>query len=460
MSREISPFDVSDEGAAAVENKILAIPAANGKADLQAIPVAPTPEQLKAILSTTLNDALQSLLIPGSKPESISAGLISSLVPLSQPPSVLQEHWTLERLAGYDVQNDPNAVIGWHEGRSTRYLCRGYSAWIISQAGVGKSSFAQQQACMWALNKPFGGIRPARSALRILIVQNENDEGDAAEAMQGILDGGNFTAEEIEVLRANVKLIRCRGLTGTDFVHWLEREVVAFKADIVYVDPLLRYAGIDVSRQDQCTKFLNNELDPVLARTGVVMIGIHHTGKPKSKRETEGWTIYDRAYAGIGSSELVNWARAIIIIDARKDGIFEALLAKRGSRARATHPGITDEFTVTLYFQHAKGRIFWEQIAEPPPPEKKDRATGKTGRPNKIEEIATSNLHDFCAACKPEGEGLNEASRRLMVLLAKNKNDASMNTCKRVIPALVANGKLTKNVRDDDTISYTKGPNA
>lgn len=385
------------------------------------------------------------------------ADLATALAPLRQ--SVLQEHWTLDRLASYDVQNDQNAVIGWRAGKATRYLCRGYSAWIIAQAGIGKSSLAQQQACLWALGKPFCGIWPARTGLRILIVQNENDEGDAAEAIQGILDGGNFTAAEIDQLRQQVKLIRCRGLTGSEFCRWLEREVVAFQADIVYVDPLLRYAGIDVSRQDQCTKFLNNELDPVLARTGVVMIGIHHTGKPKSKRETEGWTIYDFAYSGIGSSELVNWARAISIVTPEKGGHFHMMLAKRGSRAWATHPGVDDQMTTSIYLKHAEGRIYWEQIHEPPPQEKKDRATGKMGRPNKVEEIAASNLHDFCAGCLEQGEGFNSISRRLMSTLAKNKVDASISVCKKAITLLVANGKLTKNVADE-AVSYTKGPNA
>ncbi len=384
-----------------------------------------------------------------------NTSLVSAIDPFRN--SALQEHWTLERLAGYDTANDPNAVIGWHEGKATRYLCRGYSAWIIAQAGIGKSSLAQQQACLWALGKPFCGIMPARKGLRILIVQNENDEGDAAEAIQGILDGSEFFATEIETLRQNVKLIRCRGLTGGDFCRWLEREVAAFAADIVYVDPLLRYAGIDVSRQDQCTKFLNNELDPVLARTGVVMIGIHHTGKPKSKRETEGWTIYDFAYSGIGSSELVNWARAISIVTPEKGGHFHMMLAKRGSRAWATHPG-EQEPTTSIYLRHAQGRIFWEQIAEPPPPERKERAQGQSGRPSKVEEITNSKLDEFLLGCKPEGEGLNFISRRLMTVLAKNKIDASISVCKKAITLLVSNGKLTKNVTDE-AVAYVRSPN-
>lgn len=381
--------------------------------------------------------------------------LLSILNPLGT--STTQEHWRMQDLIGYDVDKDPNAVVGWHDGKTTRYLCRGYSAWIIGQSGIGKSTLGQQQAYMWALGKPFCGIMPVRP-LRILIVQNENDQGDCAEATQGILDCAAFTPEEFDLLNQRVKIIRCRGKTGPDFCRWLEREVAAWKADLVYVDPLLRFAGIDVSRQDQCTKFLNDSLDPVLANTGVVMIGAHHTGKPKSKKETQGWTIYDYAYAGIGSSELVNWARAISIIQVIGDGNFEILLAKRGARAWATHPEKIDP-TTSIFMKHAVGKIFWVQIEPPPPIVKKDRATGKTGRPNKVDEIAASNLHEFCAGCKPEGEGQNEISRRLMLVLAKNKIDASLNTCKRIIQALVANEKLSKSVTDL-AVAYLKGPNA
>jgi hypothetical protein len=116
------------------------------------------------------------------------------------------------------------------------------------------------------------------------------------------------------MVNERVKIIRCRGKTGKDFCFWLEQEIFEWRADLVYVDPLLRFAGIDVSRQDQCTKFLNDNLDPMLASTKVVLIGAHHTGKPKTTKETSNWTVYDYAYSGIGSSELVNWARAICIL--------------------------------------------------------------------------------------------------------------------------------------------------
>ncbi len=379
------------------------------------------------------------------------ARLISVLKPISR--STTQEHWSVNDLATYDIAKDPNAIVGWHEGKATRYLCRGYGAWLIGQSGIGKSSLGQQQCYLFALGRSFCGITPVRP-LRCLIVQNENDQGDCAESTQGILAACEFTPEEFELLNSNVKTIRCRGKTGGAFCSWLAREVSNWQADIVYVDPLLRFAGIDVSRQDQCTKFLNDSLDPVLADTGVVMIGAHHTGKPKSKKETQGWTIYDHAYSGIGSSELVNWARAITLIQVLPHGIFEMLLAKRGNRAWATHPDSTDP-TTSIYLQHATDRIFWQQI-QPPEDPKPTPSTDRSGRPNKIQEIASSNLFSFCNACPPEPEGKNEIAKRLETWLATERIDASFSTCKRTIEALVANGKLTKTPNG----SYVKGPQA
>lgn len=376
--------------------------------------------------------------------------VLNLLAPIGR--SVTQEHWDMKSLYEYDFERDPNAVIGIKDGKTTRYLCRGYSAWIIGQSGIGKSTLGEQMCYLWSLGKPFFGILPVR-ALRCLIVQNENDLGDCAETTQGILDCCAITPEEFSILQKNVKIIRCRGKTGPEFCRWLESEILNWSADLIYVDPLLRFAGIDVSRQDQCTKFLNDHLDPVLARTGVVMIGAHHTGKPKPSKDTKGWTIYDMAYSGIGSSELVNWARAILILRVCQDDSFELLLSKRGPRAWATTP--SGNPTTSIFLKHSTDRVFWEQIE---PPETKHSRSEKTnpGRPNIVVQIASMNLYSFCAACLPEGEALRPIARRLESWLAKEKVDASHATCRRAVAALVANGKLTK--KEDST--YTKGPNA
>ncbi len=363
-----------------------------------------------------------------------------------------QEYWDIGDLLAYDTANDPNAVIGFKDGKTTRYLCRGYGGWIIGQSGIGKSSVTHQMSYLFALGMPFCGIMPMRP-LRVLIVQSENDIGDNAEAAQGIMDSiPGINPAKIKQIRENVRVVRCRGMTGAAFCRWLEREIKAWKADLCFVDPLLRFAGIDVSRQDQCTQFLNNCLDPVLMNTGVVLLGAHHTGKPKNARETKDQTIYDRAYAGIGSSELVNWARAIMIIQVIEGGVFELILSKRGPRAGACHLDNTP--TTSIFMQHSHEKVYWEQIE---PPELKQRTEGaKVGRKSIVDEVATSNLYEFCAGCKTEGEGMNVIAKRLENWLAKNKKDVSLKTCQRAIPALVANAKLTKG---EDGL-YRKGPEA
>lgn len=366
--------------------------------------------------------------------------------------SVMENVWTPSSLMAFDHTNDPNAVIGLHDGKTTRFLCKGYGSWIIASSGLGKSSLAIQQAILWCLGRPFFGTFPVRP-LRILFVQSENDEGDMAEPVQGVLDSIELTPEDVKSIDDRLKIIRCRGLTGTAFCQWLESQISKHKADIVYVDPLLRFAGVDVTRTDQATRLLNDSLDPILARTGVVLIGIHHTGKPKQdKTYTKGMTIYDYMYSGLGSSELVNWARAVTVILPIAEGIFEVKLAKRGKRAWATHPDGSQ--TTSIYLQHHEDRIFWLQIE--PPEQYQETKRGVEGRPSKVDQIAAMNLHSFCAACIPEGEGLNEISKRLEIWLAHEKIDVSTKTCKRSIPALVANGKILKS----DLGAYLKGPNA
>lgn len=369
-----------------------------------------------------------------------------------------QQTWSVKDLMSYDPDKDPNAVIGMHDGRTTRYLCKGSGAWIIGQSGIGKSSLGIQQGFTWSLGRPFIGIHPVRP-LRVLIVQNENDQGDCAEATQGVVRKICQTPEEFDLVNERVKIIRCRGKTGKDFCFWLEQEIFEWKADLVYVDPLLRFAGIDVSRQDQCTKFLNDQLDPMLASTEVVLIGAHHTGKPKTQKETSNWTVYDYAYSGIGSSELVNWARAISILRvlSEEQRTFDLMLSKRGSRAWATHPN--GEFTTTIYLRHSDDAVYWEQL-DPGQLQHRQERKGSGGerkeKPNMVVELASENLHDFCGACVAEGEGLREIARRFENYQSSKRKDISNPTAIRVIRQLVANGKITKTTEG----KYIKGPNA
>ena len=86
---------------------------------------------------------------------------------------------------------------------------------------------------------------------------------------------------------------------------------------------------------------------------------MHHTPKstadPKAKSH---WGMADHSYAGTGSSELTNWARAICLLRATKEeGQFQLVLAKRGKRAEAT--SLEQTRTCQLHLKHSETGFLW-----------------------------------------------------------------------------------------------------
>lgn len=370
-------------------------------------------------------------------------------------------HWA--DLLNFDTENDPNNIIGLHNGKTTRYLCRGHGAWLIGPSGVGKSSLMLQFGISFAAGLSLWGVAPMRP-YRVLVVQAENDKGDIAEMAKGIEAGLNIDALQggdslYERVNQNLKVVSVSGIIGQQFCGWLEREIISFNADIVLVDPLLSFAGIDVSRTDQASQFCRVWLDPVLRRTGAVLISVHHTGKPKEQRNGKAVeSIYDQMYSGLGSSELVNWARAVMLLQPVGDDAFKLVFAKRGKRAWATHPN--EQPTQIIWLRHAKdGKIFWEQIE--PPEEVQEQREAKEKPLTKPQMIATSNLGTFLSKCPKEGEGLRAMVRRLKNWLgSKDSPKRSLSSCgdgtiRSAIGLMLENDKLAM-----DNSVYFKGPQA
>jgi len=224
----------------------------------------------------------------------------------------------------------------------------------------------------------------------------------------------------------------------------------ADRPDVVWVDPLLSFAGIDVSKQDQVTPFLRELITPVLESTGVVMIGVHHTGKPKDSKATRDWTAIDWAYAGIGSSELVNWARAVMLLRPVENRTFELKLAKRGSRAGATHADGSPAYG-SVWLQHATGRIYWDQVNPPEEPvEEPQEANGKppgsqqerSGRPSKIETATSWPWLDLTSTIPPEGVSGREFCRRAEAWMALSSHRLARTTILDLAAILVGTHRL------------------
>lgn len=265
-----------------------------------------------------------------------------------------------DALMSFDRKEDPNTVIG------NRWLCKGGSLLIVGQSGTGKSSLMMQAAVHWCLGRDFFGIRPARP-LRAIILQAENDAGDVGEALQDVVAGAYLDQDERSQLADHLAIFRDTVSTGTAFTDALATLVRSHRADIVFVDPLLSFAGIDVSDQEQASHFLRHDLAPILLETGAILVAMHHTGKPKAAGDKEGQTVADLAYAGLGSSEFTNYFREVAVLFRCQgdEPIYKFGLTKR--RGRAGLKDAEGQFKGEIYIRHAaeKGVIRWE-YSQPP----------------------------------------------------------------------------------------------
>jgi hypothetical protein len=346
--------------------------------------------------------------------------------------------------------NDPAILIG------DSYLCRKNGLLFVGPSGIGKSSFIIQCMILWAIALDFLGI-PPRFAIKSLLIQAENDDGDLAEMRDGVISGMGLTQEQIDLALQNILIVTEDARTAYEFTAFtLDPLLSEYAPDIVWIDPALAYLGGEASKQKDVGHFLRNLINPLIHKHNCAAVITHHTNKPSKGEEKAAWQAGELAYLGSGSIEWTNWARAIIGLQSiGSHTVFKLIAPKRGSRLHWTEEDEqTKSYSKLIAHSKLNGAICWHEATPDDMPEESPSQPG--GRPNKVQEIATSNLHQFCAQCLPDGEGLNAISSRLESWLAEQRIDISIATAKRVIPLLVANSKLTKS----PTGLYIKGPQA
>ncbi len=308
-------------------------------------------------ISLTASRLLEHANEDGADPESLIAFTEGSLKAAKGRTATRDtaEAMPLSSLRAFDAANDPTSLIG------NRWLCKGGSLLLVSQSGVGKSSFTLQLLISLAVGRPFFGITPKRP-LRVVLAQAENDGGDVAEAFQSITDGMMLYPDEVRLLDENLHIYRDTRSVGPAFIDRMKELVVRHNADWFACDPLMSFCGIEVSDQKQMTEFLRHGINPVLEETGAVFMAVHHTTKPRSAKDREGQTVSDLAYAGSGSSELTNWAREVACLQRCQgdEPIFKFALTKR--RGRAGLKDHADQFANEITIRHArqKGVVRWE----------------------------------------------------------------------------------------------------
>lgn len=219
-----------------------------------------------------------------------------------------------------------------------RYLCRGGGAILVSSAGMGKSSLTTQACICWGLGREFMGIK-ARKALKILVIQAEDDDGDIAEVVYSVSRSMELTQEDGQKLSKQVFFVQEKARTGEQFVNHLAALCRRLEPDLVVLNPLMSYIGGEVGRQEVVSAFFRNGLNRINNENKWAYLVVHHTTKPakepeggKNGNKAPNW--WEHMYQMAGSSDLINWARAILILEQREDqGKFWLRLAKRGERA-------------------------------------------------------------------------------------------------------------------------------
>lgn len=218
-----------------------------------------------------------------------------------------------------------------------RWLERGGSAFLISTAGTGKSIWSIQFALSMVYAREFSGLEAWRP-LKCWIIQSEDSDDRVSIDRDDIIAGlehqcaieaaNRDKTQDLDWKAAaeGVLFADFSGLTGADFVNELNAELMNTRPedmpDVLIINPFLDFLGGDASSQETVSAFLSGGsigrdktcgLRTVLKRFGVAALIVHHTGKPPSDKELQGWIKSALPeYQATGSSYITNWGRSFI----------------------------------------------------------------------------------------------------------------------------------------------------
>jgi hypothetical protein len=254
--------------------------------------------------------------------------------------------------------DDENTLLG------NRFLCRGGGLLFVGPSGIGKSTAVVQMGICWAVGRECFGITPRR-ALKTLYVQAENDEGDLCEMRDGVLRCLELKHEELDKLDHNFTCVFESSRTGRELTDKLNELLETHSPDLLILDPALSYIGGNANEQETVGGFLRNGLNPLLQRHSCGVLIVHHTNKPNAERDGKKKVANDFAYAGTGSAEWANWARAVLVLQAQDDNGLRVL--QIGKRFRLSWTDAEEKPTTTKWLKHSapgEGLFYSELTAE------------------------------------------------------------------------------------------------
>lgn len=183
---------------------------------------------------------------------------------------------TIDDFLNANAEDMSDCLLGY------RFLCTECPWLIIAASGIGKSVLAMQMAILFAPGRDLWKLKPHK-ARKVVLIQAENNFLDLVEPAQSITRILGLSETEKADLRKNFRVISDDTHSGEGFVRLLSSICDRYKPEIVIVDPLMAYIGGEISKQEVCTKFFRNGINPVIHRHNIGLIVLHHTGKPRSK---------------------------------------------------------------------------------------------------------------------------------------------------------------------------------
>lgn len=260
-----------------------------------------------------------------------------------------------------DARHDPDCLVG------NRWIVRGGSTLWGGLPGIGKSSLIMQFVLYWAKGETIFGLRPTRP-LRSLIIQAENDFLDVSEQIQGIASAlSQVEGFVIADVADKIWIAQCNGITGPNFLGYLDGILQSYRSDLVWIDPLFAYAGCDLMNAEKTGRFLREGLFPLATKHQVSMQVAHHVPKRVTDPAQTSGSEIDFQFLGFGTSEIQNAFRAVNILVPVQDerNLYKLVLSKRGERA--------GNQSRTVYLSHCDTGICWLEGNEPEPHDQKPK---------------------------------------------------------------------------------------
>jgi RecA-family ATPase len=275
-----------------------------------------------------------------------------------------------DAIAGAEVYQEPTQplrpMLSWIDygdkevDRSRYHIGEGFLEvccyiFLVGPSYSGKSTLVAQLSTNFAVGRScfiFKIQRPLRS----LIVQAEDPENKLIKMGQMYRRMG-LSKAEIKQAKENTAVLVIDDLQDTNAIAEIERHALAFKPDIIWLNPLTSYLSSGVYKDEAINKFLRVDFGPMLKRIGCSGVVAHHPPKPAlGAKSLKDLTIFELQYGAAGMASLTNIARANVFL-AHVDGDVFKLAPGKGYEEL----GVKECEVFLRRSRDEKGIMLWEE---------------------------------------------------------------------------------------------------